>query len=64
MSLMSKKKCEWYCYVCGKLIERTFTLNSMTNSTDRVFLAHKKCSEQFDSGFAMTVVKQGVKYQE
>ena len=37
---MSKEK--WYCYICGKPIEKIFFLTSLNDRTDRVFL---KCSE-------------------
>ena len=36
----------WYCYVCGKKVSKTYYLYSMNDSTDRVFLiCEKKCAE-------------------
>jgi len=56
------KKCKWYCYICGEVLGKLFALCSMSNSTDRVFLAHTKCSVQFDSCFIMDIEKKGIKY--
>ena len=43
-------KKEWYCYICGKKLLKSYFLCSMANSTDRVFLIckNKYCIEQID----------------
>ena len=47
----------WYCYVCGKKLLKSYYLCSMRNSTDRVFLVCKnKCVEQVDAK-DMTIVE-------
>jgi len=48
----------WYCYVCGKKLLKNYCLVSMRNSTDRVFLVHKKCSKQVE---AIDVIIQEIK---
>ena len=64
MNKMAKKECVWYCYVCGKVLGKIFSLASMSNSTDRVFLAHTKCSVQIGDSFIMDVEKKSIKYSE
>jgi len=41
-------KKDWYCYICGNKVLKSYYLCSMKNSTDRVFLIckNKNCIEQ------------------
>lgn len=51
------RKMKWHCYVCGKPIAEAFVLWSLSEKTDRVFLAHEKCIElaKRDNPFVMRV---------
>lgn len=44
-------KKNWYCYVCGNKLLKSYYLCSMNNSTDRLFLVCNKeiCIEQADT---------------
>lgn len=49
MRIKKGERDKWYCYVCGKLIERKFILWSLNKDTDRVFLVHGGiCYQQVD----------------
>ncbi len=45
---MKKPKRRWYCYVCGKPLPKSYVITSLSDHTDRTFLAHVKCSDQFE----------------
>ena len=54
---MGKRK-KWYCYVCGEKVRKNYCLISMADSTDRVFLVHRKCARQIDNIDYMTLIEE------
>lgn len=47
-------KNQYYCYVCGKNVYKSFCLVTMSDSTDRVFLCCSDCIKQLDKDVIIT----------
>lgn len=54
---------KWKCYICGHAIIDSFSLFSLSEETDRVFLAHDDCCKRIepkDQPFVLKITKRDV----